>query len=244
MTRTNSPSMSRHTALRRAMICAVGAQLVTLGLAAATASARPSALASTALAVQSPTPARFVYGSDGRTHVEYDLLITNAFTAPVTLKRLQVRDDRRTLVTLKGAALAAATHAIFGEAPLSRIAPSATVETVIDVILPRSARRTVPRTLSNWLDYSLPANAPSRAAIGRTTVKAPEVRPVRRAPIVIESPVRGPGWYDANGCCADPSAPHRTTLLADNGSYVTPEIFAIDWARIVDGTVYSGDKVS
>ena len=50
-----------------------------------------------------------------------------------------------------------------------------------------------------------------------------------------------PGWYDANGCCADPSAPHRVTLLTDNGSYVTSEIFAVDWARIVDGTVYSGD---
>ena len=205
------------------------------------ASAVTAGLHSTALAVQSPGPARSVYGSDGRQHVEYDLLITNTFTAPATLKRLQVRADGRLLVTLKGAALAAATHAILGEAPVARVPASATVETVVDVVLPRSAGRTVPRRLANRIDYSLPADAPGRSVIGSTTVNAPDLRPVRRAPIVIGSPVRGSGWYDGNGCCADPTSAHRTTILADNGTYVTPEIFAIDWIRVVDGAVYTGN---
>ena len=205
------------------------------------ASAVTAGLHSTALAVQSPGPARSVYGSDGRQHVEYDLLITNTFTAPATLKRLQVRADGRLLVTLKGAALAAATHAILGEAPVAHVPASATVETVVDVALPRSAGRTVPRRLANRIDYSLPADAPGRSVIGSTTVNAPDLRPVRRAPVVIASPVRGAGWYDGNGCCADPASAHRTTILADNGAYVTPEIFAIDWIRVVDGAVYTGN---
>src|SRR5881227_3192156 len=49
----------------------------------------------TALAVQVPTPARAVYGGDGREHVDYDLLTTNAFTAPVKLVSLQVRGGGR-----------------------------------------------------------------------------------------------------------------------------------------------------
>ena len=208
---------------------------------AVAASAVTAGLHSTALAVESPTPPRYVYGTDGRQHVEYDLLITNTFTAPATLKRLQVRGDGRLLVTLKGAALAAATHAILGEAPVARVPASATVETVVDVVLPRSAGRTVPHRLANRIDYSLPADAPQRSVIGSTTVNAPDLRPVRRAPIVIGSPVRGSGWYDGNGCCADPTSAHRTTVLADNGTYVTPEIFAIDWIRVVDGTVYTGN---
>jgi hypothetical protein len=213
-----------------------------VGLVAASAvTARPARPDSTALTVQSATAPRYVYGTDGRGHVEYDLLITNVFTAPVTLERLQVRADGRLLVALKGGALAAATHKILGKAPVARVPPSATVETIVDVVLPRSAGRTVPRRLANRIDYSVPADAPGREVIGSTTVNAPALRPVRRTPIVISSPVRGSGWYDANGCCADPTSDHRTTVLADNGTYVTPEIFAIDWIRVVDGTVYAGN---
>ena len=47
----------------------------------------------TALAVASPHPARAVAGSDGVTHLEYDLVITNAFTADATLTELVVQDE-------------------------------------------------------------------------------------------------------------------------------------------------------
>ena len=46
----------------------------------------------TALQVSAPGPPRYVFGSDGREHVDYDLVITNAFTAEVTLKSLTVTE--------------------------------------------------------------------------------------------------------------------------------------------------------
>src|SRR5262249_20294266 len=125
----------------------------------------------------------------------------------VTLERLQVRGDGRLLVTLKGAALAAATHMILAEAPVARVAASATVETVVDVVLPRSAGRTVPRRVVNPIDYSVPADAPQRDVIGSTTVNAPALRPVRRAPIVIGSRCGGRVGMTATG--AVPIVPHR-----------------------------------
>jgi hypothetical protein len=212
-----------------------------LGVYASAVAASPPTLDSTALAIRSPTPARYVHGTDGREHVEYDLLITNAFTAAATLKSLEVRSGSRLLLRLNGATLAAATHAILGEAPVARIPASATVATVVDVVLPRSGGRTAPRSLANRLRYAIPADSPSRSLIGRTTVNAPTVRVAQRAPIVIGSPVRGSGWYDGNGCCADPTAPHRITQIARNGTYVTPEWFAIDWLRVVDGSIYTGN---
>jgi Peptidase family M23 len=231
----------RSRTIRHGTLCAWVGVLMYLGVyPSAVAASRPT-LDSTALAIQSPTPARYVHGTDGREHVEYDLLITNAFTAAVTVKSLEVRSGGRLLLRLNGAALAAATHAILGEAPVARIPASATVATVVDVVLPRSGGRTVPRRLANRLRYDIPADAPSRSLIGTTTVNVPTVRVVQRAPIVIGSPVRGSGWYDANGCCADPTAPHRTTVLVRNGSYVMPEWFAIDWVRVVDGSVYTGN---
>ena len=35
--------------------------------------------------------------------------------------------------------------------------------------------------------------------------------------------------------------PPSQSVLAQNGTYVTPEIFAIDWIRLVDGRLYTGD---
>lgn len=186
----------------------------------------------TALAVEAASPARYVYGSDGRTHLDYDLIITNAFTAPVTLDSLRVRGGGKTLLTLKGKALAAHTFQTLGSEPTALIPISSTVKTLVDVALPRSAGRTVPRRLSNRIRYTLPADAPLGAVIGSRIVRAPVLRVERRTPVPIASPLRGSGWFTANGCCADPTSPHRTVLLPANGTYVTPEIFAIDWIRV------------
>jgi hypothetical protein len=196
----------------------------------------------TALAVEAASPARYVYGSDGRTHVDYDLIITNAFTAPVTLDSLRVRGGGKTLLTLKGKALAAHTFQAQGSEPTALIPISSTVKTLVDVALPRSAGRTAPRRLSNRISYTLPADAPEGVAIGRPrVVRAPLLRVERSAPVPIASPLRGSGWITANGCCADPTSRHRSVLLPGNGTYFTPEMFAIDWIRAVNGLFFNGD---
>jgi hypothetical protein len=195
----------------------------------------------TALAVQVPTPARAVYGGDGREHVDYDLLTSNAFTAPVKLVSLQVRGGGRVLLTLRGKALAAFTFPLFGATSTATISPSSSVKTLVDVVLPRSFGRTWPKQLTNVLGYSLPPNTPVRAAVGSTIVDGPTIQTSSRAPILIASPLRGSGWIDANGCCDDPTSSHRQTLLPMDGSYRTLEIFAIDWIREVNGTYFKGD---
>jgi murein DD-endopeptidase MepM/ murein hydrolase activator NlpD len=198
---------------------------------------------SSALRVEVSGAPQRVQGSDGREHLEYDLVITNAFTAEATLRSLQVRGDRRRVLSLSGAALEAATLRVGTSAPTrGRIEPGSTVVIQVDVVLPRSAGRRVPRLLTNRIRYAIPANAPLRAVIGTTTVEVPAVRVDRRAPVVIASPLRGSGWLNANGCCGDPTSPHRNTVLAtSDGRYITPEIFAIDWIRVVNGRLHTGD---
>lgn len=143
-----------------------------------------AAAQTTALAVHVGTPARAVHGSDGREHVDYDLVITNAFTVPVRLESLRVFSAGR---------------------------------------------------------YVLPRHAPARSVIGSTVVHGPTVRVDRGPPVRIASPVYGAGWLNSNGCCADPTSEHRTLLLPANGSFRTPEMFAIDWIREVGGSFYTGD---
>jgi murein DD-endopeptidase MepM/ murein hydrolase activator NlpD len=58
---------------------------------------------------------------------------------------------------------------------------------------------------------------------------------------VIGAPLQGSGWLDSNGCCDDPTANHRLTILAFGGALVDAEVFAIDWTRLVGGQLYTGD---
>ena len=132
----------RRTVTRR--VAAVGVCLMVGLFAAGRAGAQP-----TALQVEAPGAPQYVHGSDGREHLEYDLIITNVFTADATLTSLEVRGDGRRLLVLRGAALAAVTLPPLGSGPTARIAPASTVVTLVDIALPASAGRAAPTRLTN-----------------------------------------------------------------------------------------------
>lgn len=66
----------------------------------------------TAIQVAGAGSAAIRVGSDRREHVDYDLVITNGFTAKVTLKLLTVPAVGTRLLKLSGKALAWHTHQI------------------------------------------------------------------------------------------------------------------------------------
>jgi Peptidase family M23 len=205
------------------------------------AAAPAGAASTTALKVEAVHAPEWVHGTDGRKHVEYDLAVTNAFSADATLESLEVRGGGRRLLRLQGAALAAVTRPLFAEEPTARISAASTNVILMDLVLPRSFGRAAPRRLTHRIRYSIPADARARSIIGNTTVDAPVLRVDRRRPVVIGAPLRGSGWLDSNGCCDDPTANHRFTILAFDGALVNAEVFAIDWTRLVGGALYTGD---
>jgi len=207
----------------------------TLDPGAAPASARTT----TALEVRAAGAPQAVFGSDGRERVEYDLVVTNVFGGDATLQSLEVRDDGRRLLTLTGDALTEVTRKLFTEDPTTTIPAATTAFIQVSLVLPRSYGRTPPRRLTNRLRYAIPPDAPSRGIIGGTVADSPVLRVDRRGPMVIAAPVRGTGWLNVNGCCDDPTSPHRMTVLASGGSYVTPEMFAIDWIHETGGAFYT-----
>jgi hypothetical protein len=222
-------------ALLGRVIAMVGAGSVLVAVVAAPAAAGGP----TALAVQAAGPARYVLGSDRRLHIDYDLVITNSFNVQATLKSLVVTARGRRILTLNRNALAAHTHQVTAADGTVTVPPSSTVVTLVDVVLPRSAAVDVPERLTNHIGYALPAGATLRRVVGSYTVNAPSLRVDRRAPTVIAPPLRGSGWLDGNGCC-NPATPHRSALLPVNGTYVTIEMFAIDWIRVVHGADFDG----
>jgi hypothetical protein len=89
--------MRTHTLLaQRRFGCRSAASALVLAVAfCALTAGSVDAVPTTALTVQVATQARAVHGSDGRVHVDYDLISTNGFTAPVTLDSIEVRDGKR-----------------------------------------------------------------------------------------------------------------------------------------------------
>ena len=141
--------------MRRNSLFGVAAVVLMGGVAAcgrpATPELAPSAAAvplTTAVVVESATPrAHAVAGSDGSTHVEYDLVVTNAFTADVTLTGLVVQDDGgRELRRLEGDDLRATTLKLFRRrSHADRPALLPAVAVIVDVVPSEGQGKHAPR---------------------------------------------------------------------------------------------------
>ena len=173
-----------------------------------------------ALLVQPVQSAQVVPASDGRNHVEYDLLVVNTFGEPVTLTDVVVRGSNgNRLLTVTGRSLAAATQSLYTHVASPVVAASAAV--------------------SNRIDYKLPT-VPDAVIVDDTTVQGSTVDVDRAHAVRIESPLAGKGWLATSACCS-PNV-HRDLRLSAGGlRLTTSETFAVDWAlargdRIYDGT--------
>jgi Peptidase family M23 len=217
------------------VLAALGLTLMALGSGRAAHAGSVTAL----LASATNAPLR-VLGSDGMEHLEYDLILTNVFAAPVTLVSIEVTaPNGRVLLRLDGDALRAVTQpmSMFGGAPTREVPVSGAVAAVMDV---RVAPGGAPARIGHRIAYELPPDAPGRAVIGSLITDGPELAVDARAALVLAPPLRGDGWLNGNGCCAP--TPHRVPRLAVDGSrYIKPQTFAIDWVRLREGRLFEGD---
>jgi murein DD-endopeptidase MepM/ murein hydrolase activator NlpD len=62
-----------------------------------------------------------------------------------------------------------------------------------------------------------------------------------RTALSIAPPMRGSGWINLNSCC-DASMNHRSIReVLDAERYIKPELFGIDWSRIENQQLHTGD---
>ncbi len=203
------------------------------------AQAPPAAAQVTPLLVSATNAPLTVLGSDGREHLEYDLVFTNGFTAPVILTAIQVfGPDGSELLRLDGDALVANTRPIYGGDPSAVVPVSGTVATTVDIAL---AANDIPAQITHRISFDLPTDALWTSFIGSRTLDGPSLTVDPRAPVSIGPPLRGDGWINGNGCCA-PESIHRWLRQAAGGSQLNKiEMFAIDWSQLQNGRPFSGD---
>jgi murein DD-endopeptidase MepM/ murein hydrolase activator NlpD len=192
----------------------------------------------TALTVSAVNPPIRLAGSDGKTHLEYDLILQSMFNAPVTVTSIEVLGSNgASLLKLDGDDVAKVTTPAFAGPPTAVVAPSAAVGTVIDVVVPSD---NVPERLNHRISYR-PGTSDVGTLVGTHDIVGPQLDVDTRTPTVISPPLKGHAWLNANSCCV-PEAPHRSGRIAVDGNIIKKfEEFAVDWVQLRDGKLFDGD---
>ncbi|MFI8517622.1 M23 family metallopeptidase [Streptomyces sp. NPDC085481] len=195
-------------------------------------------------------PAPFV-ATDGKTHLSYELLTTNALSSstPVRLDRVDVRDARtkRVIGSLRGQALADAANPVGDPLPGadgSTPAPPGPTPTVIpgsqqwviwlDLVLDRG--QPVPKVLEHHLSGAV--QSPSGSSAFEETVQT--TRTDDTPPLNLGLPVRPGTWFASESCCGNTH--HRRGLSPINGRFYVSQRFGIDWYRVGEqGQTWEGD---
>ena len=202
--------------------------LVTSGDAAAKAPSRQQAVRAgarlTPVLQSVPSPPRWYRGDDGRVHLEYEVLLTNAVPLPIGVAALDVvGGGRRTVLALSGDALAAAMGWPDTEGSPTELQPFSVGVAWPDITFARV--NSVPRRLTHRLTVAVP---PTPGVPSQITSTAAAVAVVRRAAAVVAPPLRGGRWAVIVG-------PHRRALQPVNGRFRNSQRFAIDFAARLDG---------
>lgn len=157
-------------------------------------------------------------GMDGRFHMQYELLLTNAVAIETQVKAIDILGNGgRSIARLSGDELASRMGSQ-GEAPTTKMSPNSTVPVWIDLSL--SKRRSVPKTVKHRLTIAIPDGFP----IGpRITYTGTSVAVSRRAARVLAPPLPGGRWVGVIGA-------HRRALAPINGRLRLGQRFAVDFA--------------
>lgn len=185
-------------------------------------------------AVTQPVP---VPATDGKTHLVYEISLTNVLPNEVTLTSVTVLDRDVALLDLAGDQLTQWTRLLGTPTPTTTIGPAQTAVVWFDVALERDAQ--MPARLVHAVKVSNPEPLVPLFP-GTQTVDIAPVDVQLREPIVITSPLTGPNWIDGGGCCG--TSAHRTALNPINGRLWAAERFAIDYLQLDPiGRLVTGD---
>ncbi|MFB2598160.1 M23 family metallopeptidase [Herbiconiux sp. P17] len=188
------------------------------------------------------TPAP-VLGTDGKVHLAYELLLTNAVALPYAVDSLDIADaatgetvlsigpdDIQSKITRLGDDAEGT-----GETGPITIGQSETWIAWIDVAVdpdavPESLQSTANGTLQRPDGQSVEVDA----IINTTPVSDEEAQ-------VVSSPVAAGDWYMSEGCCSN-FTHHRNGFAPINGQGLVPQRFAVDFYKVdADGKTWEGD---
>ncbi|HJZ69467.1 MAG TPA: M23 family metallopeptidase [Blastocatellia bacterium] len=194
-----------------------------------------------------PTP----FKADGKTHLVYELHLTNFAASELTLTRVEVLGRDQTSLAAYESSELNSRLARPGLPPNSeRMRLGGGMRAILYVWLTLDSPAALPATLKHRVTGSLTPPAQASTARSDSTKPEPievkgegaEVRVVTGAPLVISPPLRGGEWLAANG--PGNASGHRRALVPIDGKAHIAQRFAIDWVQLRDdGKTWTGDQL-
>jgi len=178
-------------------------------------------------------------GSDGATHLVYELWLTNFSSGEAAVEMVEVLDgEGDSLAILDPAAVAQRLQPAGQRASSGTMAGGATALLFLHLVLPPAAP--APARLLHRVGGRFAAAPPGHerivAAGGAVEVAAREV-------VVVGPPLRGAGYVAADSCCD--ATRHTRAALPVNGQVRLAQRFAVDWEQLDgDRRIYAGPRES
>lgn len=167
---------------------------------------------------------RWYHGDDGRFHLKYEVLLTNAVPLPVTISSIEVRRGNGVQVaSLTGERLKATVSLLGSPEVPTNVLPAASVG-VAWIDLSFRHRNRIPRKIKHRLTIDLGPGLPVGPIITSTGAAA-RVEP--RKAIEVGPPLRGGRWVAIIGA-------HRRAMQPINGALHDGQRFAIDFGALLD----------
>jgi hypothetical protein len=175
-------------------------------------------------------------GSDGRTHLVYELAMTNFSSGDITVQKVEILGDGGVLQTLDAAVLATRLQQAGMRDSAGMLPKSTHALLFLNVILAPDA--TTPRELSHRVSILASAAPPDRQNITET---GGTVSVDRQPAVQIGPPLRGAGYISADSCCD--ATRHTRAAMPVNGRVWISQRYAVDWEQLnAAGSIYSGPQ--
>lgn len=221
--------MSLCKLLHRIIVCA--ALTLSFTLTAAHAAEKPTPLI---LSVQD-APVAFT-GSDGNTHLVYELWMLNFSSGDIAVQSVDILGDGKVIQTMDAKTVATRLQPVGLRDATGTLAKSTQALLFVHITLPGGAA--VPRRLTHRVTTFIAAAPP---AFQYLVMAGGETVPARQAVAVIHPPLAGGNYVSADSCCD--SSRHMRAALGVNNHVWLAQRFALDWEQLdSQNRIYSGPR--
>jgi hypothetical protein len=175
-------------------------------------------------------------GSDGRTHLVYELWMTNFSSGDAVVKSVEVLGDGKVIGSLDAAAIAGRLQPDGQRQSVDKLAGSVQALLFLHVTLAEGA--TAPDRLSHRVVIHANAAPPGQQEITET---GGDATVSHRAVALIAPPLRGAGYVSADSCCD--ATRHTRAAMPINGRVWIAQRYAVDWEQMdAEGHIYKGPQ--
>jgi murein DD-endopeptidase MepM/ murein hydrolase activator NlpD len=176
-------------------------------------------------------------GSDGKTHLVYELRMTNFSSGNAAIEQVEVIGDAgAVLKTMDKSEIAGRLQMAGQRTPTDVLPGSAEASLFIHATLADGAA--VPAKLTHRVRVRVEAAPPGKQEL---TEAGGETAVDRQAVAVIGPPLRGTRYVAADSCCD--ASRHTRAALPVNGRVWIAQRYAVDWEQLDDeGRIYHGPR--